>query len=65
MRAFDLGRVFMYKWSVNWKFVSEDLFLDRSFHASLLLLHLTVLITFAFRKYATYVIVVGFKMIFY
>uniref|UniRef100_A0AC34PW60 Dol-P-Man:Man(5)GlcNAc(2)-PP-Dol alpha-1,3-mannosyltransferase n=1 Tax=Panagrolaimus sp. JU765 TaxID=591449 RepID=A0AC34PW60_9BILA len=53
--AFNFGRVFLYKWTVNWKCVPEDLFLDRKFHLSLLALHLFVLLFFAtfvwFRKY--------------
>ena len=27
--AFDLGRVFLYKWTVNWRMVDEDVFLSR------------------------------------
>ena len=36
-RAFDLGRQFMYKWTVNWRFVSEETFLSKSFSNCLLL----------------------------
>lgn len=39
-RAFDLGRVFMHKWTVNFKFLSEDVFISKQL--SLLLLALTV-----------------------
>ncbi|KAL5964658.1 Dol-P-Man:Man 5 GlcNAc 2 PP-Dol alpha-13-mannosyltransferase [Taenia solium] len=42
-RAFDFSRQFMYKWTVNWRIISESLFLDRRFHAALLVLHLLLL----------------------
>lgn len=35
-RAFDLGRVFIYYWSVNWKFVPEEIFLSREWGLGLL-----------------------------
>uniref|UniRef100_A0A8R1DNP6 dolichyl-P-Man:Man5GlcNAc2-PP-dolichol alpha-1,3-mannosyltransferase n=2 Tax=Caenorhabditis japonica TaxID=281687 RepID=A0A8R1DNP6_CAEJA len=46
-RSFDLGRVFMFKWTVNWRFLPEELFLDKRFHISLLVGHLTFLAVFA------------------
>jgi alpha-1,3-mannosyltransferase len=33
----------MYQWTVNWRFISEDLFLDRRFASSLLCLHIATL----------------------
>jgi alpha-1,3-mannosyltransferase len=39
-RSFDLGRVFMHKWTVNYKFIPEDIFVSKTF--SLILLGLTV-----------------------
>uniref|UniRef100_A0A673AM36 Dol-P-Man:Man(5)GlcNAc(2)-PP-Dol alpha-1,3-mannosyltransferase n=1 Tax=Sphaeramia orbicularis TaxID=375764 RepID=A0A673AM36_9TELE len=39
-RAFDLGRQFMFKWTVNWRFLPEWLFLNRYFHLLLLKLWL-------------------------
>lgn len=36
-RAFDFGRQFLYKWTVNWRFVSEETFLSKSFSTGLLL----------------------------
>jgi len=35
-RSFDLGRQFEYKWTVNWKCIPEELFLDRRLHLALL-----------------------------
>lgn len=50
-RAFDLGRQFLYEWTVNWRCIPEWLFLNRGFHAALLVLHLTVLTTFAIKHW--------------
>nr|CAB3221215.1 dol-P-Man:Man(5)GlcNAc(2)-PP-Dol alpha-1,3-mannosyltransferase-like [Phallusia mammillata] len=47
IRSFDLGRQFFHKWTVNWRFLSVEMFADRRFHALLLAAHLTVLILFA------------------
>lgn len=37
-RAFDLGRVFMFKWTVNFKFLPEDVFVSKPLSVILLLL---------------------------
>ncbi|KNC78941.1 hypothetical protein SARC_08648 [Sphaeroforma arctica JP610] len=45
--AFNLGRVFAYEWTVNWRFLAEETFLDKRLHLVLLALHilsLTVLL---------------------
>ncbi|KAH7103723.1 glycosyltransferase family 58 protein [Auriculariales sp. MPI-PUGE-AT-0066] len=44
--AFDLSRVFLYKWTVNWRFVPEDVFLSRPFATTLLLGHVGALVAF-------------------
>lgn len=44
--AFDLGRQFMYKWTVNWKFISEETFLSKPFAYSLLVVHVSILLAF-------------------
>ncbi|KIL00104.1 glycosyltransferase family 58 protein [Paxillus rubicundulus Ve08.2h10] len=44
--AFDLSRVFLYKWTVNWRFVDEQTFLSPSWAKGLLLGHITVLVVF-------------------
>jgi len=44
--AFDLSRVFMYKWTVNWRFLDEQTFLSRSWARGLLVGHVSVLVAF-------------------
>ena len=39
-----MGRQFFYIWTVNWRLIPEDLFLNRYFHLSLLLIHIIVLL---------------------
>ncbi|ETO05694.1 hypothetical protein RFI_31701 [Reticulomyxa filosa] len=44
-RAFNLSKDFEYKWTVNFKFINEQMFLDKRFgHALLLLLLLTLFV---------------------
>ncbi|XP_023606384.1 dol-P-Man:Man(5)GlcNAc(2)-PP-Dol alpha-1,3-mannosyltransferase isoform X1 [Myotis lucifugus] len=45
-RSFDLGRQFLFRWTVNWRFLPETLFLHRAFHLALLATHLTLLLLF-------------------
>ncbi|OEL15333.1 Dol-P-Man:Man(5)GlcNAc(2)-PP-Dol alpha-1,3-mannosyltransferase [Dichanthelium oligosanthes] len=47
-RAFNLGRVFIHFWSVNFKFVPEKLFVSKELAIALLILHLTTLMVFLF-----------------
>lgn len=49
--AFDFGRIFMYKWTVNWKFIPESIFLANYFHLVLLVIHVAVLLWFVLTKY--------------
>ncbi|KAJ7740725.1 glycosyltransferase family 58 protein [Mycena maculata] len=44
--AFDLSRVFLYKWTVNWKMLSEETFLSPQWANGLLFGHLSVLASF-------------------
>ncbi|XP_050531591.1 lethal(2)neighbour of Tid protein [Daktulosphaira vitifoliae] len=44
--AFDLSRIFLYKWSVNWKFIPPNIFVSGYFHILLLMIHITVLLCF-------------------
>lgn len=39
--AFDLSRAFLYKWTVNWRFFDEKVFLNQNFARFLLLLHVS------------------------
>jgi alpha-1,3-mannosyltransferase len=48
--SYELGRVFLYKWTVNWRFVSEETFLSTPWARALLFGHVATLIAFgAFR----------------
>ena len=57
--AFDFGRVFLYEWTVNWRFLPEDTFTNSYFHVILLTLHVTLLLFFygsaltSLRSYST------------
>lgn len=45
-RAFEFSRQFFFKWTVNWRFAGEELFLSKQFSYTLLVLHASVLLTF-------------------
>ncbi|KIK03831.1 glycosyltransferase family 58 protein [Laccaria amethystina LaAM-08-1] len=44
--AFDLGRVFLYKWTVNWRFIDETTFLSPIWARTLMAGHIFVLVAF-------------------
>lgn len=46
LRAFDFGRQFLFKWTVNWRFVDEATFLSKGFAVSLLVVHVSLLVVF-------------------
>jgi alpha-1,3-mannosyltransferase len=46
-RAFQLNRQFFYKWTVNWRFVPEGIFLSAPFSYTLLTAHASLLLLFA------------------
>lgn len=46
-RAFEFSRQFLFKWTVNWRFVGEETFLSRGFSLGLLVAHASLLILFA------------------
>lgn len=41
--AFDLGRIFEHKWTVNYRFLSRGFFENSIFHITLLIVHLSLL----------------------
>lgn len=51
--AFDFSRKFMYKWTVNWRFVTEEVFLSDTFANALLVGHVSVLLFFLFTRFAS------------
>lgn len=52
-QAFQFGRQFLYKWTVNWRFVSEETFSSRGFQVGLLLLHVSILLAFIHTRWMT------------
>eukprot|EP00536_Pseudo-nitzschia_multiseries_P001718 jgi/Psemu1/181812/e_gw1.22.185.1 len=50
-KAFELDRQFFFKWTVNLKFLPEEIFLSKPWAISLLLLHLSLLIIYHHRVY--------------
>lgn len=46
-RAFEFSRQFLFKWTVNWRFVGEERFLSREFSIALLVGHISMLCVFA------------------
>lgn len=46
--AFEFGRQFLYKWTVNWRFVPEETFLSSVWSNTLVSLHLATLVAFGF-----------------
>ena len=49
--AFDFSRVFQYRWTVNWRFVPEEIFLSKPFAKGLFVIHLTILVIFLFNRW--------------
>jgi alpha-1,3-mannosyltransferase len=45
-RAFEISRQFLFKWTVNWRFVGEETFLSREFSIALLVGHISALLLF-------------------
>ena len=46
-KAFEFSRVFLYKWTVNWRFIPESMFLSKPFALGLLGVHVGLLFWFA------------------
>ena len=49
--AFDFSRIFLYKWTVNWRFVPEEIFLSKPFAKGLLAIHLVILVIFLLNRW--------------
>ena len=49
--AFDFSRVFLYEWTVNWRFFGEKTFLSPTLAIALLLLHIVVLVSFGMSRW--------------
>lgn len=45
-RSFDLGRVFLFRWTTNWRFIGEETFLSREFAATLFVTNILILAVF-------------------
>lgn len=45
-RAFELTRQFLFKWTVNWRFIGAETFLSHKFSLALAITHLSLLIFF-------------------
>lgn len=48
-KAFEFDRVFFYEWTVNWKFLPEELFVSKAWAMTLLLCHLGTLVLLAMK----------------
>lgn len=44
--SYELTRAFLYKWTANWRFVSEETFLSSAWARSLLIGHIAALVAF-------------------
>ncbi|XP_053682917.1 lethal(2)neighbour of tid protein 2 [Sabethes cyaneus] len=45
--SFDLGRIFEHKWTVNYRFLDQEVFENKLFHLTLLGIHVLLLVVFA------------------
>jgi alpha-1,3-mannosyltransferase len=45
-KSFEFGRVFMFQWTVNWRFLGESVFLSEYFSKGLLMAHVGLLTVF-------------------
>lgn len=50
-KAFEFNRKFFHKWTVNFRFLDEEIFLDDSFQKALLGLHLIFLVLFCSKRW--------------
>ena len=50
-KAFELSRVFLWQWTVNWRWLGETCFLSRQLHYALLAAHLALLAAFGITRW--------------
>eukprot|EP00887_Chlorella_sp_A99_P001589 scaffold8.g1589.t1 len=50
-KAFEFSRVFLYKWTVNWAFLPEPVFLSPRFGLALMVIHLRILWSLATKQW--------------
>ena len=50
-RAFEFSRQFLFKWTVNWRFVGEETFLSSTFSQRLILTHVALLTVFVLTRW--------------
>lgn len=50
-RSFEFSRVFLFKWTVNWRFVGEETFLSKEFSVALLVGHVSTLAFFVLTRW--------------
>ncbi|XKL64237.1 hypothetical protein PGB90_004323 [Kerria lacca] len=62
-QSFDFGRIFLFKWTVNWRFIPEDVFLHPIFHVLLLSIHLLLLLYFSVPMYKSFKSYVALKQL--
>ncbi|CUS14303.1 unnamed protein product [Tuber aestivum] len=54
IRAFEFTRQFFFQWTVNWRFVGEEVFLSRGFSLGLLGLHACLLVYFLVTRWSKF-----------
>ncbi|KAG9510546.1 Dol-P-Man:Man(5)GlcNAc(2)-PP-Dol alpha-1,3-mannosyltransferase [Fragariocoptes setiger] len=50
-RAFDFGRVFLHQWTVNWRFVPNQIFTSQPFAIALLVIHAALVIVYLWPRW--------------
>jgi alpha-1,3-mannosyltransferase len=53
-KAFDFQRAFLWEWTVNWRFLGEDMFSSKQFTRALLVGHALTLLFFTFTRFIKY-----------
>jgi alpha-1,3-mannosyltransferase len=53
-KAFDFKRAFLWEWTVNWRFLGEDMFSSKQFARTLLIGHGLTLAFFTFTRFIKY-----------